>query len=151
MINSLLKTEYIQLGISGANQDEAFQEIAKMALQNEIIDDVDGYIAGLKAREEIGSTGFGDGIAIPHTKVDAVIKPSIMVVTFENPIDWDSIDDAPVNMAFVISMPGSDTENTHLTVLSQLARKLVHEEFVNSLKNAKTAEEIEKIIKETAE
>lgn len=85
-------------------------------------------------REEEGSTGCGGGIAIPHAKIAGEVTPKVVVVRFAEPIEWEAIDDEPVNVAVCLVMPMVDEGNTHLAVVSRFARKLASRDFIEKLK-----------------
>jgi multiphosphoryl transfer protein len=80
-------------------------------------------------RETVSSTGLGYGFAIPHCKTDAVLADSIGILKLRQPIDWGSLDDKPVQMVILLAVRESQSNGKHLQILSQLARKLMDEEF----------------------
>lgn len=90
-------------------------------------------LAGFKQREAESSTGFGNGVAIPHAKIDGLTDPFVGVVTFTQPVAWQSLDDAPVTIAIALVMPADDPDQLHLKVLSKLARKLMDDDFIAAL------------------
>lgn len=90
-------------------------------------------VNGLIDRENISSTGFENGIAIPHTKLDGLKAPQIIVVRNTN-INWPSVDGSNVELVVAILVPSGE-QNLHLGVLSNLARNFVNPEFTNALKN----------------
>lgn len=94
---------------------------------------VDDLCEAFFRREAEYSTGCGDGIAIPHAKIAGEVKPKVVVVRFAEPIEWDAIDGEPVRIAFCLVMPDGDAANTHLRVVSHLARKLVVKSFVEKV------------------
>ena len=76
----------------------------------------------------------------------------IGITKFSSPIEWDSIDGEPVTMTINLIMPGDDAGNTHLTVISSLMRKLVHQDFIDGLKSLEDANDIyDYIIREMEE
>ena len=85
------------------------------------------------AREAVYSTGLGYGFAAPHCKTDAVSANSIGVLRLKNPIDWGAADHEPVRMVILIAMREQQTANGHMQVFSELARKLMNEEFREGL------------------
>jgi fructose-specific PTS system IIA-like component len=80
-------------------------------------------------RESVYSTGFGYGFAIPHSKTNAVVTNSLLLVKLKSPVSWGSLDGEPVRTILLLTMRESDTSNGHLNVFSKLARKIMHEEF----------------------
>lgn len=127
---------YKDLIIDGAEYNtklEVFELIANSIVAKFDNLDKEEIINGLVAREEISSTGFENGIAIPHTKVDGLKAPQIIVVRNTN-ITWPSVDGTPTELVVSILVP-SDAQNLHLGVLSNLARNFVNADFTNALKN----------------
>ena len=95
---------------------------------------------GVFAREEEGTTGIGEGIAIPHAKNDAVRAPGLAAMVIPNGVDYDSMDGEPVNLVFLIAAPNTE-DNVHLEVLSRLSMLLMDGSFKENLLKAATAEE----------
>ncbi|HCM24146.1 MAG TPA: PTS fructose transporter subunit IIA, partial [Ruminococcaceae bacterium] len=93
-------------------------------------------------REKVESTGFGSGVAIPHAKLDRLKEPFIAIVHFAEPVNWDSIDGKPVEVAIALVMPTVDKDNTHLQVLSYFSRKLVDESFIDRLLKAEDKDQM---------
>ena len=96
-------------------------------------------------REEEGTTGIGEGIAIPHCKSKAVSKPGLAAMVVPDGVEYEALDGAPVNLLFLIAAPDTK-ENVHLDVLSKLSVLLMNEDFTNGLKNAKSVEEFMTVI-----
>lgn len=109
------------------------------------LSNIETYRKGVYAREEEGTTGIGDGIAIPHCKSSAVISPGLAAMVIPDGVDFDSLDGEPVNLLFLIAAPDTK-DNVHLEVLSKLSVLLMDEEFTESLKLAKDVDEFLEII-----
>ena len=90
----------------------------------------------LMSRERLGSTGLGDGVAIPHCRISCE-KIIGALVTLRNPVDYDAIDDQPVDLLFVLVVPTEET-NTHLELLAGLARVFGNPDNRNQLRNTAT-------------
>ncbi len=84
---------------------------------------VEIILNALQRRESLGSTGIGQGIAIPHTRIGGIEKPIGLLARLKKPIDFESIDDMPVDIVFVLLTPDQEP-NRHLNVLACFARKL---------------------------
>nr|WP_280636689.1 PTS sugar transporter subunit IIA [Brochothrix thermosphacta] len=134
-IQDVLQKENISLAVQGSNKDEVLQNIAAIAKEKGIISDTAATYHGFLKREQQGSTGMEQGIAIPHTENNAVIRPALMVVTLARSVDWDSLDGQPTThvLAMFILTGGS---SNHLNVLSDVAKLLVHDDFITELKTA---------------
>ena len=120
------------------------QMIALMGKSGKIRD-LDAYRAEVYRREEESTTGIGDGLAIPHGKCDAVIKPGLAAMVVKNGVEYDSLDGEPVNLIFLIAAPNTE-DNVHLDVLAKLSRMLMDEKFSADLKNAKDVDSFLSII-----
>lgn len=122
----------VDLKIEPAEKNVALAEIAS-DLGSILNVDANQIEKGLLAREEEGTTGFTDGIAIPHTQVPDLNDARIGVVTFANPVKWESLDGKDIEIATVLLTPNGNGNQEHLKLLSMLSRKLMNEEFVNEL------------------
>ncbi|MCQ2531323.1 MAG: fructose-specific PTS transporter subunit EIIC [Saccharofermentans sp.] len=144
-IKDLLSKESIKLGGSAENKQDILNQMVDLMAKSGKISDIDTYRKGVFAREEEGSTGVGDGIAIPHCKSDAVKAPGLAAMTVPAGVEYDALDGAPVDILFLIAAPNTK-DNVHLDVLSKLSVLLMNEEFTSALKAAKTPDEFLSII-----
>ena len=99
-------------------------------------------------RESISTTGIGNGIAIPHGKSANVLETTVAIGRCEKQLEWESVDDKPVNFIVLLAVNENDRTGVHVRLLSQMARKLASEETCRRLVDAKTAEEITSIFSE---
>ncbi|MBE6006668.1 MAG: PTS fructose transporter subunit IIC [Sarcina sp.] len=134
-ITDLLDRRSIDLNAAPGSKNEALDQAVALMAKSEKIRDLDAYKAEVYRREEESTTGIGDGLAIPHGKCDAVIKPGLAAMVVKNGVDFDALDDEPVNLLFLIAAPNTK-DNVHLDVLSKLSRLLMDEQFATDLKNA---------------
>lgn len=134
MLRTMLKPENVFLNVEtkGTSKEEALETISRLCEASSGVPAKELTEAYLK-REELDSTGFGGGIAIPHAKIKGLKNPMVAIVKFANPMEWDAIDDEPVKTAIALIMPDGDGDNTHLQIISKFSRKLVHAEFVSTL------------------
>ncbi len=144
-ITDLLKPEGIKVGASAADQMDAIDQLVALQDASGNISDPAGYKKGILAREAEFSTAVGDGIAIPHAKVAAVKKPGLAAMTVPGGVEWNAPDDQPADLMFMIAAPEGEA-NTHLEMLAKLSAMLMHEEFANALRAAKTPAEFLKVI-----
>lgn len=144
-IRDLLAVESIKLGGTAASKTDVLNQMVDLMNKSGKISDIETYRKGVFAREEEGTTGVGDGIAIPHCKSDSVKKPGLAAMTVPAGVEYDALDGAPVDILFLIAAPNT-ADNVHLDVLSKLSVLLMDEEFTKSLKAAKTPEEFLGII-----
>lgn len=147
-INDLLSRESIQLNANPKSKEETIKQAVDLMFKSGKISDKNAYLKGVFEREEEGTTGIGEGIAIPHCKGDAVKEPGLAAMVIPEGVEYDSLDGAPVQLLFLIAAPNTE-DNVHLEVLSKLSMLLMDEEFTGSLKTAKTIDEFLKIIDAT--
>jgi nitrogen PTS system EIIA component len=95
----------------------------------------------LIAREKIGSTGVGAGIAIPHVKIDSSLPATAVFIQCESAIDYDSYDGNKVDILFAIFVP-EDRCKQYLSALSEISQKLLDKQFLRKLRNAQTNDEL---------
>ena len=144
-ITDLLKKESIDLNVKASSKKEVIEKAVKLMEHNDNIKDKQKYLELVIKREEEGSTGVGEGIAIPHGKGDVISKPGLAAMVIPDGVDFNSLDGKPVKLLFLIAAPNSK-DNLHLEVLSRLSALLMNEKFKNDLLNAKTKEEFLEII-----
>lgn len=144
-ITDLLKKESIALGVRVDSKEAAIDYLVDLMDKSGRLSDREGYRKGILAREALGSTAVGDGIAIPHAKVAAVNEPGLAAMVVPDGVDYDSFDGSPVNLLFMIAAPDGEAD-AHLEALSKLSMVLMDPDFKNSLVKAKTADEFLKLI-----
>ncbi|MGN1147610.1 MAG: fructose-specific PTS transporter subunit EIIC [Lachnospiraceae bacterium] len=144
-ITDLLKKESICLQAAPVDKQEALDQAIGLMVKSGNISDIAGYRKQVFAREEEGTTGIGEGIAIPHGKCDGVTAPGLAAMVIPGGVNFDSLDGEPVNLLFLIAAPNTK-DNVHLDVLSKLSVLLMDEKFTANLKKAASAEEFLKII-----
>ncbi len=139
-ITDLLVKEGIELNGHASSKREAIDKIVDLMAATGKITDKEAYKAQVLRREEEGTTGIGEGIAIPHGKCDAVNAPGLAAMVVKGGVDYESLDGEPADLIFLIAAPNTE-DNVHLDVLSRLSVLLMDEEFTGNLRNAKTTEE----------
>lgn len=144
-IADLLAKESIDLQAKVGSKGEALEHlVALMAKSGKLADEAE-YKRCVLAREEEGSTGIGEGIAIPHAKTNAVKAPGLAAMIVSEGVDFASLDDQPAKLFFLIAAPDTE-DNVHLDVLSRLSILLMDEEFTTALYAAKSPKEFLSII-----
>ena len=144
-IRDLLAIESVDLNGKVTGKNEALDAMVALMAKSGKINDVEKYRKGVYAREEEGTTGIGEGIAIPHCKSDAVSKPGLAAMVIKDGVDFDALDGGKVSLIFLIAAPNTE-DNVHLDVLSKLSVLLMDENFTSGLRNAKTVEEFLSVI-----
>ena len=144
-ITDLLKKDSIDLNVEASNKEEILKKAVEIMNKNGNITDKENYLELVMKREEEGSTGIGEEIAIPHGKGDSISAPGLAAMVIPNGVDFESLDGKPVKLLFLIASPNTK-ENVHLEVLSRLSTLLMDEKFRKELLNAKSKDEFLKII-----
>ena len=134
-ITDLLKRESVELSGTPESKGQAIDQMVELMAKGGNISDLQRYKEGVLKREEEGTTGIGEGIAIPHAKTDAVSVPGLAAMLVPQGVDYDALDGQPVHMIFLIAAPNTE-ENVHLEVLSRLSMLLMDDEFRTNLLDA---------------
>lgn len=134
-ITGLLKRESVEFSGTPESKGQAIDQMVELMAKGGNINDLQRYKEGVLKREEEGTTGIGEGIAIPHAKTDAVSAPGLAAMLVPQGVDYDALDGQPVHMIFLIAAPNTE-ENVHLEVLSRLSMLLMDDEFRKNLLDA---------------
>lgn len=140
-IIDLLVKDAMILNLRATTKEGAIDEMIASLLANNRINDAATFKKGIMHRESLTSTGLGDGIAMPHAKTTAVNEATVVFAKSTDGIDYDSLDGQPAHLFFMIAAP-EGANDTHLQALANLSRLLIHPDFVLSLKEAKSADEV---------
>lgn len=146
-IIDLLDDRSILLDGRVADKKAALDQMVELMDASGKLRDKETYRQGVYAREQEGSTGIGEGIAIPHCKSDAVIKPGLAAMVVKDGVEFESLDGQPAHLFFLIAAPNTE-DNVHLDVLSRLSVLLMDEDFTNKLRQAASVSEFKQIIEE---
>jgi PTS system fructose-specific IIC component len=124
----------------GTDKDAVIRALAGVVDDDGRADDVEQLVADALAREATSPTGMTGGIAIPHCRTTGVAEPTLVFARLSPPVDFGA-KDGPADLAFLIAAPAGGDE-THLRLLTELARGLVRPEFTDALRSAATADEV---------
>lgn len=144
-ITELLDKRSISLDASPKTKKEAIDMSVELMAAAGKINDMEEFKKLVYAREEECTTGVGEGVATPHGKGDCVDKPGLAAMVIKDGVDYESLDDEPVNILFLIAAPDTE-DNVHLDVLSKLSMMLMDEDFRNNLIASKSVDEFLSII-----
>ena len=128
------------------SQDEVFHFLSKKAIELGIATSQEAVYKGFIEREQQGTTGMMDGFAIPHTKSNKILTPSIIIVRLEKSVDWNSMDGKPTSFIISLLIPDNEAGTTHLKILASIARMLMKANIKKSLLSANSEQEIENIL-----
>ncbi len=146
-IHELLNKQAIDLNASVSSKMEIIDHMTGLMERAGNLYDRQGYKEGVLAREEEGTTGIGEGIAIPHARCAAVKKAGLAAMVLKDGVDYESLDDEPVELVFMIAAPEGGG-NVHIDALSRLSTMLMDTEFKETLLKAKTPDDFLQIIDE---
>ncbi|PSS57999.1 PTS IIA-like nitrogen regulatory protein PtsN [Pseudomonas sp. BBP2017] len=133
------------VNVPGGSKKRVLQEIATL-IDREVPDlEMQDVFESLFAREKLGSTGFGNGIAIPHCRLKGCSSPISALIHLDAPIDYDAIDGAPVDLLFVLLVPEAATD-AHLELLRQIASMLDRKEVREKLRAAGSSEALYQVV-----
>ena len=144
-ISDLLKKEIMIMDLNAKTKQDAIEEMIAKLKEKDMINDVDTFRKEIMNREELSSTGLGDGIAMPHAKTSAVNTPCVLFARSREGIDYESLDGQPAYLFFMIAAEDG-ANNTHIETLANLSRLLLKPNFIEKLKNAKTEDEVLEIV-----
>ncbi len=144
-LESILTPGRSLVDVPGGSKKRVLEQIAKVVAQD--IPDLDSQtiFESLVAREKLGSTGFGNGIAIPHCRMAGCTSPVSAVLRLDAPVDFDAIDGEPVDLLFVLLVPEAATDE-HLELLRQIASMLDREDVRARLRQAQTSESLYQVV-----
>ena len=142
-ITKLLTTENIVLDLDAGSKKRVFEKVGLLFENNDGIAR-SSVFDSLFAREKLGSTGLGQGIAIPHGRIKGLKEAKGAFVRLATPVPFDSPDGKPVSLLFILLVPEQATEQ-HLQILSELAERFSDRNCRQALCSAESAEEIHKI------
>ncbi|MCC4270387.1 MULTISPECIES: PTS IIA-like nitrogen regulatory protein PtsN [Marinobacter] len=137
-IDNILAPELTLCKVPASSKKRVLEFIAeRIHFQDEILSDTQIF-NNLVSRERLGSTGIGEGIAIPHCRLEGLDRVIGVLMTLEEPVDFDAIDNQPVDLVFALIVPKEATSE-HLELLSQLAERFNDSTFCARLRQCEDA------------
>lgn len=145
-ISDYLKPEYCIMDLKAKHKDESIRELAQCIQHSGKIIDAEKFVGDILEREQLGSTGIGNNIAIPHSRTDAVNEFVISFGYSKKGIEFKALDGNPVNFIFLMGANPNDL-NLYLRLLAELSKLLMESSFRNELATAKQAKEVIEIFR----
>ncbi|GAA0860237.1 PTS IIA-like nitrogen regulatory protein PtsN [Aliiglaciecola litoralis] len=144
-IKDILSPDCTSCAVQGTSKKRILEVISQIAAER--LGDIDqtAVLTSLLNREKLGSTGIGNGIALPHGRLQGLEKVIAILITCKPSIEFDAIDNGPVDIFFAILVP-EDQAQGHLQTLATIATKLSDKEVVKSLRKADNDEQLYKVI-----
>ena len=146
----LLTPERTACKVPGLSKKRLFETLAGIISEDQISLSYDEVFSQLIAREKLGSTGLGQGIAIPHCRIANCTHPIGTLMTLESAVDYDSMDNEPVDLLFALLVP-EEAQQQHLDILAAIARLFSQKSFCSALRGASSNEELHHIAVQWAE
>ena len=143
-IQNLLSRDDIRLRVRAADKAALLRQLCRHVAT--VLDlDPEEVLGAILRREALGSTGVGEGIAIPHARLDTLSQPAGALAVLAQPLDFDAIDDRPVNIVFLLLLPAV-SQGEQLNVLSRVARALREPGRREALRHAQDADAAYRIL-----
>ncbi|ALV21108.1 MAG: fructose-specific PTS transporter subunit EIIC [Carnobacterium sp.] len=146
-INDLLLKDVMIMDLKATTKEAAIDEMIASLASKKRLNDPALFKQGIMAREAQTSTGLGDGIAMPHAKTTAVNEATVLFAKSTAGVDYEALDGQPTHLFFMIAAP-EGANDTHLQALAGLSRLLINPEFVASLKETTTPDEVQTLFTE---
>jgi fructose-specific phosphotransferase system IIA component len=140
----LIIDDLVILDLQATDKDDATRQLVARLAATGRATDAEGFLADVRKREEQMATGLPGGIGIPHARSAFITTPSLGFGRLTNGVDFGA-EDGPATLVFLIAAPDGGGDD-HLKILAALARKLMRSEFLDSLRNAETPQDIVRII-----
>ena len=145
-----LSVDRIRIGVAGGTKPEILRELLEVLNGQELLEDIDRALEEFLDREAKGSTGIGNGIAIPHVRSEQATKLEYVVATSKEGVDFESLDGDPIHI-IVLMMAPKDSHGIHIKALARVSRILNDESTRVRLANADTPETVLRLIAEREE
>ncbi|WP_328747928.1 PTS fructose transporter subunit IIABC [Streptomyces sp. NBC_00285] len=129
VLSGYLTDQTVKVALDARSKESAIREMAALLARTGKVTDADELVATALRREEQGTTGLGEEIAIPHAKTDAVTAPIVGFARSDEGVEWGSLDGTKARLVFMIAVPEAAAGDEHLRILALLSRKLMDPEF----------------------
>ena len=142
-VEDILSLERCVYGLNGVSKKRVINKISDVIAANTQQLELDSteVFNALMAREQLGSTGLGNGIAIPHCRVDGCEQIVGALISLEDPVDFDAVDGKPVDLLFALVVPQQKNDE-HLQTLAGLAELFADEDFCYTLRHTHDSEDL---------
>jgi len=144
-LDNLLSQDRVICQIQASSKKRALETMCEQLALGQDSLDASLIFSCMLERERLGSTGVGHGVAIPHSRMEGVEKALVAVATLSEGIDYDSIDDQPVDILFALLVPQECTEE-HLQILASAAEMFSNESFTHLIRKAESSEKVYQLL-----
>lgn len=142
VVMDIFDERVIDLNMKVKDKDEAIRHLSNLLKKAGYISDIEAFVADIYLRESEGVTGIGEHIAIPHGKSESVTRIGIAIGKTDNMIEWESLDNKPVNIIFLFAVSSSMYDTEHLKLLGDLATRLGRNNTIKRLSEMKNFEDL---------
>ena len=140
-IQDVLNKNVMLFDLQATDKEGVINEMVQSLVDNGVVTDFDTFKAGIMNREAQTSTGLGDGIAMPHSKNEAVKEATVLFAKSNQGVDYASLDGQPTDLFFMIAAP-EGANDTHLAALAELSKYLMKPGFADKLRQASTPDQV---------
>lgn len=130
------------VNVDVATKTEALEFLAERGMELGIGTSKEDILDALLDREQLGPSGIEDGLAIPHAKSTAIMRPAVCLAKFAHPIKWESLDGKPVTIAVALYVPAAEASTTHVRYLSKVAVMASKPDFFSFVASHNNPDEI---------
>lgn len=140
-IQDVLNKNVMLFDLQATDKEGVINEMVQSLVDNGVVTDFDTFKAGIMNREAQTSTGLGDGIAMPHSKNEAVKEATVLFAKSNKGVDYASLDGQPTDLFFMIAAP-EGANDTHLAALAELSKYLMKPGFADKLRQGSTPDQV---------
>lgn len=151
ILNQVIDEKLIEMNLKSNTKEGVIRELSKRLYEQGNINDLEAFVEDVLLREKEGITGLGQGVAIPHGKSKSVINTTIAIGKSEHDIPWETLDETPIRVVILFAVRDTDASTVHIKLLQNVARFLSDDNFINDLHNAKTKDDLLKLLKNSKE
>ena len=144
-LSKIISKDLLIVDSVSKSKQEVLLELAKLLEKKEYITNAVNFLDDVYLRESEGITGIGNGIAIPHGKSKAVKKTTVAIAVLKNEIDWETLDEKGVKVVILFAVQDTDATTTHILLLQQVAILLANDNFLDSLKEVSSVDQLYEI------
>ena len=144
-LSKIISKDLLIVDSVSKSKQEVLFELAKLLEKKEYITNAVNFLDDVYLRESEGITGIGNGIAIPHGKSKAVKKTTVAIAVLKNEINWETLDEKGVKVVILFAVQDTDATTTHILLLQQVAILLANDNFLDSLKEVSSVDQLYEI------
>ena len=144
-LSKIISKDLLIVDSVSKSKQEVLLELAKLLEKKEYITNAVNFLDDVYLRESEGITGIGNGIAIPHGKSKAVKKTTVAIAVLKNEINWETLDEKGVKVVILFAVQDTDATTTHILLLQQVAILLANNNFLDSLKEVSSVDQLYEI------